>query len=480
MSVPFEANSSPDVVEVDPASFRDAANAVFYRGGEVFRGLDERAAADFEALSATDFFPRLVAEGKVIETQRVDQPDGGAAGHADGRPWKMVLRHERIPFVSYPYEWTFSMLADAAELHLEILLDAIAEGMTMKDGSAFNVQWRGSRPVFIDVASFERNPAGGPWPGYRQFCQTFLYPLLLSAHKGVPFQPWLRGSVEGISGAHLRRLMGLRDLVRSGVLRHVVLPAAMESRVSAPAQAVQTELRAAGFSTEITQALVRNLVKLVGRLQPPAGRSMWAGYRRTCTYTDGDRHEKESFVRQAATAAPIALAWDLGCNDGHYARVAAEHAEYVVAIDNDETVVDGLYQSLRTEGATRILPLVMNLADPSPGLGWRGLERRSLVDRRPPDLVLCLALVHHLAISANVPLRAVVDWLGSLGARVVIEFAGRTDPMVQQLLANKPLSQHADYQEDVFEHLLEGAFTVERRTPLPSGSRTMYLVVPHA
>lgn len=468
---PVAAASEP--VEAEPASFRDAASRVFYRDGEVLRGLDERAAADFEALTATSFYRRLVTDRKVVGTER-------AGPETSGGPWKLVLRHERIPFVSYPYEWPFSMLADAAELHLEILLDALTEGMTLKDGSAFNVQWRGCRPVFIDVGSFEQNPDGGPWAGYRQFCQTFLYPLFLQAHKGVPFQAWLRGSTEGLPGKHLRLLMTVRDLARPGVLKHLLLHAAIASRVPGRAQAVQAELRNAGFSTEISQALVRNLLKLVRRLKHPAGRSLWADYRRTCTYTDQDRQEKEGFVRQAATAAPVQLAWDLGCNDGYYTRVVAEHAKYVVALDSDEAVIDGLYRSLRDEGTATILPLVMDLADPSPGLGWRGTERRSLGDRGRPGLVLCLALVHHLAITANIPLKAVLDWLSSLDARVVIEFATPSDPMVQQLLGNKPPAQHDDYREDVFERLVEVSFAIERRVALPSGTRIMYQAVPRA
>jgi len=464
------------VVEAEPASFRDASSRVFYDDGVILRGLDEHAAAEFEALSITRFFHRLVAEAKVVATERVP----ASAVPADARQWELVLRHERIPFVSYPYEWSFTMLRDAAELHLEILLDALTEGMTMKDGSAFNMQWRGVRSVFIDIPSFERNMNGNPWSGYRQFCQTFLYPLLLQAYKGVPFQSWLRGSVEGLPGADMRRIMGMADVRRPGVLKHVVLHAALDSRVTGRAQALQADMRSAGFNSEMTKALVRNLLKLVRSLQPRGTRSLWAEYPRTCTYTGHDRREKESFVRQAVTAASTELALDLGCNDGHYSRLVAEHAKHTVALDRDATVVDSLYRSLRKENNNKILPLVMNLADPSPALGWAGSERRSFTTRSRPDLVLCLALVHHLSISANVPLAAVVAWLRSLGARLVIEFVAPDDQMVQRLRANKPASQHDDYRQDVFERLLAADFTIERRQPLPSGTRTMYLAVPHA
>ena len=393
-------------------------------------------------------------------------------------PYEAVLRHERIPFVSYPYEWTFSMLQDAAILHLDLLLDALNEGLTMKDGYAFNVQWQGTRPVFIDVPSFERNPQGGPWAGYRQFCQTFLYPLLLQAHKDVPFRYWMRGSVNGLETRDVRNVMSARDLLRAGVLKHVVLHGAMEARFTGKAQAVQSELRDAGFGSELTKATVQGLRKLVGRLRWERSDSTWADYRKICNYTDADRGAKEAFVKQAAAETAPRLAWDLGANDGAYSRLVSEHAGHVVAVDSDELVVETLYRALRQERNTTILPLVMNLADASPGLGWRGRERKAFDQRDRPELVLALALLHHLVISAAVPLAEVLDWLRSLDARVVVEFVHPEDGMVERLLANKPAGLHDDYRVDVFETLVGERFTVERQERLPSGTRTLYSVHP--
>jgi hypothetical protein len=460
----------------EPASFRDPASTVFYVDGRVLRGLSDEAAKDFESLRGTDFFARRVAEGSIVAT---DEADTALLGDHAAR-WPLVLEHERVPFVSYPYEWTFSMLREAALLHLDLLLEALDAGMTMKDGYAYNLQWRGASPVFIDVPSFERDPDGGPWAGYRQFCQTMLYPLLLQAHKDVPFQPWLRGSINGIEAGDLRNLMSMRDLARAGVLKHVVLHAAMASRFGNRAQAMQADLKSAGFSSELTKATVAGLRKLVARLRWRRSDSNWADYRATCSYSDEDRGAKEVFVREAAATSRSALAWDLGCNDGAYSRLVAEHADFVVAVDSDPVVVDGLWRSLQAERDTRILPLVLDLADPSPGLGWRGRERRSFTDRARPDFVLALALLHHLVISANVPLPEVLDWLRSLGARMVVEFVHPDDPMAQRLLANKLPGQHDDYRVDVFEQLLAERFTVQRQQVLPSGTRTLYAVAPDA
>jgi hypothetical protein len=456
------ATSTPE-----PASFRDPGNQVFYAGGEVLRGLRGAAVEDWRALSATGFFPRLVGEGKLVATEPADR------GEHD---YDLVLRHERVPFISYPYEWAFSMLRDAALLHLEILDAALAERMTTKDGSAYNLQWRGAAPTFIDVGSFERLREGEPWAGYRQFCQTMLYPLLLAAHAGVEFQPWLRAQLDGIESGQLRRLLTGRRRWKAGVFKHVYLHDAMQGRMArTSAQDVRAELRAAGFSTELVVAMVRALRKLVSRLdwQPPA--SHWQEYRDSCSYSDDDRDAKLGFVEAAlAGAGGQRLVLDLGANDGAYSRLAAKHAAYVVAVESDHGVTDALYRRLRDEGERRILPLVMDLANPSPGSGWRGRERTSFVDRSDADTVLALALVHHLAIGRNLPLGEVCDFLAGLGRRLVVEFVEPADPMAQRLLANKPAGMFGGYRRDAFERLLEERFVVERRLELPSGTRTLY------
>jgi hypothetical protein len=466
------AGTAGSGVQREPGSFRDPASTVFYLDGRVLRGLDGEAAAEWRALQDTRFFPRLLEQGKVCPTEQVPAPSG------DGT-WALVLEHERIPFVSYPYEWTFSMLRDAALLHLDILLDALDEGVTMKDGYAYNVQWRGTTPVFIDVVSFERLRGGEPWAGYRQFCQTFLYPLLLQAYKGVAFQPLLRGQVDGIPPDQMRRLFSGRDQLRPGVLKHVTLHSAMQSRMSkAGTQNTREELEAAGFSVELNRATVRALRKLVAGLSWRPDASHWADYQQTSTYTDQERAAKSEFVDQALAGRRLGLVWDLGCNDGTYSRIAARHAAGVVAVDVADDVIDGLYRRLRDEGEHRILPLVMNLTDPSPGIGWRGRERAPFFERARPDAVLALALVHHLALAANVPLPEVVDWLRSLDARVVVEFVDPADPMAERLLGNLKPGIHDAYQREAFERLLGERFDVERRLELPSGTRTLYAAVP--
>jgi SAM-dependent methyltransferase len=456
---------------LEPGSFRDPESRVFYAGDEVYRALSADGLTDFEALEATG----LLDDERVVRTERAS--DIAVLRDLLVHEPAAVLRHERIPFVSYPYEWTFSMLKDAALLQLDLLLAALEHDMVLKDSTPYNVQFKGARPIFVDVGSFERIREGEPWVGYRQFCMLYLYPLLLQSAKRVPFHPWLRGSIDGIRPSEMRPLMNFRDRFRKGVFTNVILHAKLEDRYSDRPQQVKDEVKRV-FKKELFVANVRKMRKLVQRLEwdPPKG--VWTAYGERNSYTDDDARRKDDFVREVATSRDWNLVWDIGCNNGRYSRIAAEGARTVLAVDADQGPVELLYRDLREEAGEQILTLTMNLADPSPGLGWRGLERKSLPERGKPDLVLALALVHHVAISANVPVKEFIDWLASLDTALVIEFPTREDPMVKKLLAPKRDGLHPDYELGFFERTLNEAFNVERSERLESGTRVLYYARP--
>jgi hypothetical protein len=435
--------------------------------------------ADWDALSASELFNTFAESGEIVRTVREDEETVEALRRADPTgKWMAALSHERLPFISYPYEWPFSMLKDAALLQLRLTSAALAEDLMLKDASPYNVQWRGSQPVFIDIGSFERARSGEPWTAYRQFCMLYLYPLLLEAHCGVPFQPWLRGNVDGVSPLDFRRLFTYRDSLRRGMLRHVFLHASLEKRHAGRGSDVRRELDAAGFDKRLVESNVVQMTRLVTKLSPRARDSAWQDYDRTCTYGDDETRAKEEFVSRAVGARRRSLVWDLGCNEGRYSRIASEHSEFTVAIDSDRAVIDALYSALRRDDNRSILPLVVDLADPSPSMGWRNRERVTLAERGLPDLALCLALVHHLSIGSNIPLRELVDWLRSLDCEVVVEFPARTDPMVQRLLGAKRSEAHPDYDRETFDSLVRARFDVVDFLELPSGTRTLYFARP--
>jgi hypothetical protein len=449
---------------------------VFTTPDGVFRALSAAGLEEWRAVAASPLWRELQDEGRVVATEEAavgalpELLTGDAAG---------VLRHERVPFVSYPYEWPFAMLKDAALLQLELCRRALDADLALKDASPYNVQWRGARPVFVDVGSFERLRPDEPWAGYRQFCMLFLYPLMLQAYKDLPYHAALRGSLDGIAPHDARAILA-GERFRKGVLSNVLLHARLESRYAgAEGREVKRELRRAGFSKELLAANLAKLEKLVARLEWKAGDTAWTGYGEDNTYDAAAAAAKAAFVREASARRRVALAWDVGCNDGRYARIAAESARLVVALDSDHATVDALYRRLRDERREDVLPLVMSVTDPSPDLGWRGRERASLERRGAPGLVLCLAVVHHVCIAGNVPLRELLDWLRSLEATVVIEFPDRADPMVRRLLSGKREGSNPDYERDTFERALGERFEVDRSAAVTE-TRTLYEARPRA
>jgi hypothetical protein len=434
----------------------------------VFRVLSATGLEDWQALTQSPLWDELQREGRVVATEpaELDGLPDLLAGKAAG-----ALRHERVPFVSYPYEWPFSMLKDAALLQLELNQRALRAKLALKDATPYNVQWRGTRPVFIDVGSFERLRPGEPWVGYRQFCMQFLYPLMLQAYKDLPYHAALRGSLDGIAPHDARALLA-GERFRKGVMSNVLLHARLEERhADEGGRDVKQEMKRAGFNEELLAANFAKLEKLVRRLEWKAGETAWTGYGEHNTYDDASAAAKADFVRAAAGRRRSHLTWDVGCNDGTYSRIAAESADLVVAFDADHATVDALYRALGDR--EDILPLVMSVTDPSPDLGWRGRERASLERRGSPDLTLCLAVVHHVCITGNVPVREFLDWLRALDTALVIEFPDRADPMVERLLSGKREGSNPDYESAVFERALEERFTVERKAAI-SATRTLF------
>lgn len=457
--------------DFDPGSFRDHTARIFHRNGNVYRALSAEALEQWQALRGSRLLQDFQESGKIVKTEAADLDSEDLASLPGD--WVAVLQHSVIPFISYPYEWSFGMLKECAILQLELLRRSIAEDLILKDSTPYNFQWQGAFPVFIDIASFEKLNPGEPWVGYRQFCQLFLFPLLLEAYKQVSFQPWLRGSLEGIEPMDFLSVMSFRDLFRAGVFTHGFLQAKAEQRYAQTDRDVKADLKSAGFRRELILSNIRRLEKLVRRLDWKKRRSTWSEYAECNSYQEQDREMKVAFVSDIVHTRPWKLAWDLGCNTGRFSRIAAENAGYVVAVDADHLAVERLYQQLKSEDNRSILPLVGNLADPSPGLGWRNLERATLAERGKPDLILFLALIHHLAITANIPLLELVQWLASLGSDIVIEFVSKQDAMVQKLLRNK-VDQYPDYEKSIFESLLKRYFRVEKSQELHSGTRTLY------
>ncbi len=447
----------------EPGSFRDRDGQVYLAAGEVLRGLSANALSNFLALRETAFFRRFADAGDIVATETIDPPDPQPPDTA----WAGWLSHERVPFVSYPYEWTYVARRRTAAVCWRLRLPRGGP-----DATPYNVQFLGAKPVFIDLPSFE--PAGdSPWAGYRQFCRMYLYPLMLQAYKGLDFQPFLRAGIDGVGVQQMARLCGMRDRLRAGVFSHVWLQALLERRYGGADRDLRGELGSAGFNRELVLANVRRLAKLVRRLDWKAGGSEWADYVDCHNYTPADHEAKRAFVEAAVQRSGARSVWDLGCNTGTFSDIAARRAGLVLAMDADHLAVERLFRNENLMRDGRILPLVQNLADPSPAWGWNLAERKPLLARGRPELVLCLALLHHLVIGANVPLQRLVDWLASLGGDLVVEFVGRGDDKVATLLRNR-VDQYGDYHRAGFEACLARHYRVLESQPLAEGRRVLY------
>jgi ribosomal protein L11 methylase PrmA len=430
-------------------SYRDRRGYVFTSGDRILRSVVSAAAEVQREFLASPAFARLVGSGRLVGTRIA--PDDPSALGVEGAA--LLLEHERIPFVSYPYEWPFAALRAAAVLQLDLHLELLEHGFSLADASAYNIQFRGPEPVFIDVLSVERYVPGAYWNGHRQFCDQFLSPLLLTATLGVPYNAAYRGRIEGLSSTELVRLLPLREKLRPRTLLHVVLPARLEAaarrrRVQARPPATRRPLPKSAL-----RGLLTGLRRWIERLDPPSWRTDWTSYAADNPYRDSERSAKRELVARAIRAAAPRAVLDLGCNTGDYAAVALEAgAAHVVGAEADAPTAHLAFVRARRE-KLRFLPLVQDAANPSPAQGWRGAERASFAERARFDFLVALAVEHHLTIGRNIPLDELVGWMVSLAPQGVIEFVQKTDSAVRRMLALRE-DIFTDYSEESFRRLL--------------------------
>lgn len=447
------------------ASFRDPSGFVFAHEGKLYRQVNGVFAEEFDACTSSGLYDALTRDRLLIPHRAADLSLALTAGaHA-------VIEPERVPFVSYPYEWCFGALKDAALLTLDVQRRALERGFVLRDSSAYNVQFVDGRPVFIDTLSFERYREGEPWVAYRQFCQHFLAPLLLMATRDVRSGLLLREYIDGIPLDLASRLLAGRSWTNLGTLLHVHVHARAQRKYADAS--VTKAARGRSMSRSALTALIDNLASSIERLSWRPEGTEWADYVGATNYSDAAATAKEQLVRRYVSQIGPRVVWDLGANTGVYSRIAGEVAPDVVAFDVDPAAVERNYRQIRARGETGLLPLVMDLANPSPALGWAHHERMSLAERGPADTVLALALVHHLAISGNVPLEHVASYLARLGKTLVIEFVAKEDSQVQRLLRNRA-DIFPDYTQGGFERAFAHAFTIDECERVGDAARWLY------
>ena len=447
-------------------SFRDPSGFVFERGGVLFRQVNRSYRAAYDRLTGSGLDRALIDDGWLIPHVEEDGP------LADPEAGAVLLRPERVPFVSYPYEWCFGQLKDAALRTLDIQRRALDSGMTLKDASAFNIQFVAGRPVLIDSLSFEPYEEGRPWVAYRQFCQHFLAPLAVMSRVDPRALLSFRVHLDGLPLDLASKLLPRRTWLQPGLLIHVHAHARSQRAHGDAAGALD---RSRPFPRRALLGMLDSLRSAVAGLTWNPGGTEWADYYDATNYTDAATDRKLRMVEALVDRVRPRTAWDLGANTGRFSRVAAEAGAEVVAFDVDPACVERNYREVVARGERRVLPLLTDLANPSPALGWDHTERSSLLDRGPADLVLALALVHHLAISNNLPLGRVASFLRRAGRSLIVEFVPKSDSQVRRLLAGRD-DVFPDYTQDGFELAFAPHFAVEHAERIADSDRTLYLM----
>ena len=454
---------------MDPASFRDPSGFVFRRDGVLYRQVQPSAAADWDAFRSSGLYERLLADRAIVEHEDVALEMAATPGAA------AVIRPRAIEFISYPYEWAFSQLKEAALLTLEVQSRALEAGMRLKDASAYNVQFDAGAPILIDSLSFERAEPTEPWPAYRQFCEHFIAPLALMAHRDARCGLMLRDFIDGIPLDLAARLLPGRTRLNLGLSAHLHLHASAQRRAAKEPPAPDGTARRERRISETGQlALLDSLKRTVSGLRhQPA--SEWLDYATATSYSDAATASKGQIVREMLEAVGGRTAWDVGANVGVYSAMAADAGYRVIAFDQDAASVEAHWRRVRGDGNPAILPLILDLANPSPAIGWGLEERRSFLERGEPDVMLALALVHHLAIGNNVPLPAVARLFARMAPRAIVEFVPKEDPMTRRLLAARPdIFEH--YDADGFRDAFGGPFRIAREAPVADSPRTIFLL----
>lgn len=465
----LDSGVKPDQAELptrqDAASFRDPAGFLFRSGGQLYRQVNHAGREDYDLLMNSGLYRKLVEKGWLIPHRELEAPA------ADPDLAYKILQPQALDFVSYPYEWCFSQLKDAALLTLAILKLALEFGGILKDSSAYNIQFQGGRPLLIDTLSFTRYAEGSPWDGYRQFCQHFLAPLALASNTDVRLAQLLRVHLDGIPLDLASRLLPRRTRLLGGLYLHIHLHASAQKKYAGRPVAADGPRKVSKIQL---LGLIDSLETTVKKLEwNPAG-TAWADYDRQHNYSANALEAKKQILKRFLAQASPQVVWDVGANTGEFSRIAAQTARLVVSMDIDPGAVELNYRQCRQEKQAKLLPLLVDLINPSPGLGWRSRERSSLEARAGADLVMALALIHHLAIGNNLPLGAIANFFAACGEWLVIEFVPKEDSQVQRLLASRK-DIFPDYHAGAFEAIFQRDFTLLSREEIPGSARTLYL-----
>ena len=445
-------------------SFRDPNGFIFVRDGVLYRQVNRSYEPNYHKLMESGLYEELTGKRLLIPHKEAE------AGPAEPVTAFKVLKPEPVSFVSYPYEWSFAQLKDAAQLTLRIQATALNYGMSLKDSSAYNIQFHRGRPILIDSLSFEVHEEGEPWVAYRQFCQHFLAPLALAALTDVHLSRLLQTCLDGIPLDFASRLLPFRSRLRLSLLTHIHLHARTQKHFEGKTVSTRRRVSRRGLI-----GIVDHLRSAVRSLEWRPGKTVWSSYYQETNYSQQALEHKKEIVAGFLDRASPSCVWDLGANTGLFSRIASKKGIPTVAFDSDPVAVQANYLSCREEGERNLLPLLMDFTNPSPSIGWLHQERLSFLQRGPIDTALALALVHHLAIANNVPMAGIAHFFSLLCNFLIIEFIPKHDSQVQRMLAMRK-DVFEDYNQKTLEEEFERRFSILESVPIQDSERILYLM----
>lgn len=450
-------------MQKEPSSFRDPGGFVFYHEQQIYRAVCEPAEKDYRHLMDSGLYKELVSSELLIPHEESSKTFDFSSRV------RTVISPEKVPFISYPYEWCFSQLKAAALATLEIQRIALKHGMSLKDASAYNIQRHNGKTKLIDTLSFEIYEQDTPWKAYRQFCQHFLGPLALMSKTHVSLGILSKDFIDGMPLDLCTRMLPSASWFNIGLLTHIHLHARQQQRHGMRPTKAKAKITKIGMA-----GIIDNLRRTTEGLKWTPKGTEWAEYYDNTNYSSQAFSEKHQIVDNFIQLIKPKTVWDIGANEGEFSRIASKYSELTVSFDIDPSSVEKNYLKTAGEVNSNIIPLVQDLTNPSPWIGWAGEERASLQSRGPADLVMSLALVHHLAISNNVPLDMIACFMSQLGKNLIIEFIPKNDSQVQHLLRSRQ-DIFNDYNSDNFEAAFQKYFTQLKKELVSDSSRTLYL-----
>ena len=449
------------------ASFRDPSGFLFTRDGTLYRQVNKSYSTAYVHLMESGLYEKLIKAKLLVPHEEVEVPP------FDPDYAYKVIKPQFVPFISYPYEWAFSQVKSAALATLSIQKRTLKVGMSLKDASAYNIQFQNGKAILIDTLSFEMYQEGRPWVAYRQFCQHFLAPLALMACADIRLSQLLRVYIDGVPLDLASRLLPFRTRFNIGLLTHIHMHASAQRKYAG--KAVTQSEKSKGMSKQSMMGLIESLENTIKKLTWNPGGTEWGDYYQITNYSDLAFEHKKEIVNKWITQAAPNLVWDLGANTGVFSRIASERGISTISFDIDPAAVEQNYRQVKSLKEQNLLPLVLDLTNPSPAIGWHNHERESFIERAPADMVFALALIHHLAISNNVPLPQLADFFHDVGIWLVIEFVPKSDSQVQKLLTTRvDIFDH--YNREEFENAFMKRFDILEAIQVRESERFIYLM----